>query len=108
MDRLRLVWCLRVFLAVMMLMMGNVSGNEFDSEGDQIFNDLEVRGTRGLVDIRQGFEDSWQDFIRAEEDLKNARNKVNNINDDIRKAEDIHTQVSHLSSQLLNDNSAYF
>ena len=79
-----------------MIMMGDVSGDVFDSEGDLIFNNLEVGGTRGHVDISQGFEESWQDFIRAEEGLKEAKSKVDNINDDIKKAEDIHTQVLNI------------
>ena len=96
-----------MLIAWMMLMMGKVAGDGLDSEA-VLVTDLEVGGTSGLGDIRQGFEESWQDFTRAEVDLKEAKRKVDDINDDIKKAQDTHTQVSNLFVQLLNDNSAYF
>ena len=87
---------IRLIAEVFAQIVSDVSGDVLDSEGDLIFNDLEVGGIRGHADISQGFEESWQDFIRAEEGLKEAKSKVDNINDDIKKAEDIHTQVSNI------------
>ena len=91
---------LKFWIIAVILMVGT-EGSELTDEGSGVVieeselfdNETDVVA---LEDIQQAFEESLKEFNEAENNLKEGNEMIEDIDDDIKKAREMHTKVRHL------------
>ena len=72
-----------------------VEEEEYDIEPDELFENVTVVENVDIEDIKKAFEESLEDMRKAEKDVKEGIDIVEDINDDIKKANGMHEKVNH-------------
>ena len=91
------MWGMALYLTMMVKAM-EVTGAEVIVVGDDIvtntlFENVTVEEKKDVVDIQKAYEESLEELKKAEADLNEGTDIVEDINDDIDKARNMHDKV---------------